>query len=147
MLQSSPIVDMKAPVSASKPPSTPSQSRPSPSTAATALPQVMIPGPSPNVPTNLQKQSPKKVQQKRQSSQQSVEKPTKSNKNPVDYQVLLLALADEYLNTAHCHGTKMALATRQADIEEYYKLVATGLGCLEAVLKVCIPCLWLEYSS
>lgn len=61
----------------------------------------------------------------------------KSNKAPVDYQVLLLALADEYLNAAHRHGTKMALATSQADIDEYYKLVATGLGCLEAVLKVC----------
>lgn len=30
----------------------------------------------------------------------------------------------------------MALTTSQVDIEEYYKLVATGLGCLEAVLKV-----------
>jgi hypothetical protein len=54
----------------------------------------------------------------------------------VDYQVLLLSLADEYLNAAHRHGTKTALVTSPADVEEYYKLVSTGLGCLEAVLKV-----------
>lgn len=85
----------------------------------------------------MQKQSQKKPPQKRQASQHSVEKPEKPNKNPVDYQVLLLSLADEYLNSAHRHGTKMALTNRAADIEEYYKLIATGLGCLEAVLKVC----------
>lgn len=79
----------------------------------------------------------KKSQQKPQSNQQAVEKPGKPTKPPVDYQVLLLSLADEYLNAAHRHGTKMALATSEADVEEYYKLVATGLGCLEAVLKVC----------
>lgn len=77
-----------------------------------------------------------KPQQKRQTNQQAIQKPSKPIKPPVDYQVLLLSLADEYLNAAHRHGTKMALATSQADVEEYYKLVATGLGCLEAVLKV-----------
>jgi hypothetical protein len=45
-------------------------------------------------------------------------------------------MADEYLNTAHSHGTNVALL-RDMELEEYYRLVATGLGCLEAVLKVC----------
>lgn len=54
----------------------------------------------------------------------------------MDYQVLLLSLADEYLNAAHSQGTTMALSTKQDDVEEYYKLISTGLGCLEAVLKV-----------
>lgn len=66
-----------------------------------------------------------------------MEKSGKPDKPPVDYQVLLLSLADEYLKAAHRHGTKMALTTSEADVEEYHKLVSTGLGCLEAVLKVC----------
>ena len=57
----------------------------------------------------------------------------------MDYQVLLLSLADEYLDAAHSHGTRVALSRRESDLEEYYKLVATGLGCLEAVLKVSYP--------
>lgn len=65
-----------------------------------------------------------------------VDKSAKGGKPPVDYQVLLLSLADEYLNAAHLHGTQTALLSNEADTETYYKLVATGLGCLEAVLKV-----------
>lgn len=61
---------------------------------------------------------------------------TKPSKPPVDYQVLLLALADEYLNAAHARGTSISMATSETDVDGYYKLVATGLGCLEAVLKV-----------
>ncbi|KAJ5669249.1 hypothetical protein N7462_010319 [Penicillium macrosclerotiorum] len=111
--------------------------RPQPlqSSVNSITPQVMISVLPQESHTSAQKQSSKKQQQKKQPSQQIAEKPAKPNKPPVDYQVLLLSLADEYLNTAHRHGTMMALATNQADVEEYYKLIATGLGCLEAVLK------------
>jgi len=95
-----------------------------------------MPAPSPNVQKQVQTQQAKKPQQKRSSLQGTEKAAAKPTKPPVDYQVLLLSLADEYLNAAHCHGTKIALATRHEDVEEYYKLVATGLGCLEAVLKV-----------
>lgn len=54
---------------------------------------------------------------------------------PVDYQMLLISLADEYFTAAHARGPVTALAQQQAEIHTYYKLVATGLGCLEAVLK------------
>lgn len=74
----------------------------------------------------------------------------KSTKPPVDYQVLLLSLADEYLNAAHARGTTTSMATRETDVEEYYKLVATGLGCLEAVLKVGYPsrilCIFINFA-
>jgi hypothetical protein len=80
----------------------------------------------------MQRQGSKK-QVQRQSAQQPVQKPTKP---PIDYQVLLLSLADEYLKAAYGHGTMVASSRREMEIEEYYKLVATGLGCLEAVLKV-----------
>ncbi|KAL9610314.1 MAG: hypothetical protein Q9167_004976 [Letrouitia subvulpina] len=54
---------------------------------------------------------------------------------PIDYQVLLISLADEYFTAAHARGSVAALAQQEAETHTYYKLVATGLGCLEAVLK------------
>ena len=62
-----------------------------------------------------------------------------AKKLPVDYQVLLLALADEYLDAAHSQGTVLATPGQDSQLEEYFKLIATALGCLEAVLrlKVC----------
>lgn len=99
------------------------------------VPQVLIPAPSPEVQQKLLKQQAarKQGQAQRQGSQQAARK---QGKPSVDYQVLLLSLADEYLNAAHSHGTTVASLRRDDDVEEYYKLLATGLGCLEAVLKV-----------
>ncbi|RHZ45777.1 uncharacterized protein CDV56_103559 [Aspergillus thermomutatus] len=114
-------------------PPVPSSSKPAPPVPASKpLPQVLIPAPSPEVQQKMQRQGSKK-QVQRQNAQQPVQKPSKP---PIDYQVLLLSLADEYLKAAHGHGTMVALSRQEMDIEEYYKLVATGLGCLEAVLKV-----------
>ncbi|KAJ5734768.1 hypothetical protein N7533_013171 [Penicillium manginii] len=129
-------VEVKLPPSATPTPkSNIVRPQPTPSPANNTVPQVVVPAPSPDIQANLQKQSPKKPQLKKQPSQQSIEKPAKPSKPPVDYQVLLLSLADEYLNAAHSHGTTMALSTRRDEVEEYYKLISTGLGCLEAVLK------------
>ena len=58
----------------------------------------------------------------------------KHTEAPVDYQLLLLSLAEEYLAAAHGMGSMAALAQRETDRHEYYKLIATGLGCMEAVL-------------
>ena len=55
---------------------------------------------------------------------------------PLDYQLLLLSLAEEYLAAAHSEGSMVALLRQEVDMRRYYKLVATCLGCLEAVLKV-----------
>lgn len=55
---------------------------------------------------------------------------------PVDYQLLLLSLAEDYFTAAHGEGSLVALRRRHSDTQAYYKLIATGLGCLEAVLKV-----------
>ena len=54
----------------------------------------------------------------------------------LDYQLLLLCLAEDYLVAAHSEGSMVALLRHERDIQRYYKLIATGLGCLEAVLKV-----------
>ncbi len=55
----------------------------------------------------------------------------------INYQVVLLSLAEEYVNAAHKMGSLVALLRRPADADQYYKLLATGLGCMEVVLKVC----------
>ncbi|OJJ43782.1 hypothetical protein ASPZODRAFT_135808 [Penicilliopsis zonata CBS 506.65] len=106
--------------------------RPTPNPPSRPVPQVLVPALSPEVRQKMQQSPQKKRVQKPQSQQQVAEKP---GKPPVDYQVLLLSLADEYLSTAHSQGTIVALSNHEQRIEEYHKLVATGLGCLEAVLK------------
>ncbi|KAL8801900.1 MAG: hypothetical protein Q9200_006783, partial [Gallowayella weberi] len=55
----------------------------------------------------------------------------------IDYQLLLLSLAENYLAAAHGQGSLRALAEREIDMRQYYKLVATGLSCFEVVLKRC----------
>jgi len=55
----------------------------------------------------------------------------------INYQGLLLSLAEEYINAARSMGSLVALLRRPTDADQYYKLLATGLGCMEVVLKVC----------
>jgi hypothetical protein len=57
----------------------------------------------------------------------------------LDYQNLLLCLAEEYFAAAHGIETLDAIFRREMEMQAYYKLIATGLGCLEAVLKVRKP--------
>lgn len=54
---------------------------------------------------------------------------------PIDYQTLLLSLAEDYLAAAHAEGSLKALREREIDTRRYYKLIATGLGCLETLLN------------
>ncbi|BDD61819.1 hypothetical protein MPDQ_006250 [Monascus purpureus] len=130
------------------PPTQPNPSRTvstvrSPAMQPPQVPQVLIPAVSPEIQQTIQQQTSKNSKPKSQSkpmSKQLQRQPgqpsvVKQERPPVDYQALLLSLADEYLNAAHSHGTMVALSRQEIDIEEYYKLVATGLGCLEAVLK------------
>jgi hypothetical protein len=55
---------------------------------------------------------------------------------PIDYQLLLLSLAEDYFEAAHGGGALVALVMRNELLNRYHRLIATGLGCLEAVLKV-----------
>lgn len=54
---------------------------------------------------------------------------------PLDYQLLLLSLAEEYFAAAYGYGSMADIARRENELQSYYKMMATGLGCLEAVLK------------
>ncbi|KAF4628076.1 hypothetical protein G7Y89_g10079 [Cudoniella acicularis] len=52
-----------------------------------------------------------------------------------DRSMLLLSLAEEYFDAAHKLAPSLSLSMTPANIEEYEKLIATGLGCLDAALK------------
>lgn len=54
---------------------------------------------------------------------------------PVDVPMLLIALADEYFAAAHKIGSSVARVMTDNLSAEYQKLIATGLGCLEATFK------------
>lgn len=54
---------------------------------------------------------------------------------PVDFQLLLMSLADEYITAARGMGSLAALMKRDADLQQYHKLMATGMGCLDAILR------------
>ncbi|KAL8830234.1 MAG: hypothetical protein Q9191_001548 [Dirinaria sp. TL-2023a] len=53
----------------------------------------------------------------------------------VEHQLLLVSLAEDYFAAAYAGGSKVAWMKRRSDAQTYHKLIATGLGCLEAVLK------------
>lgn len=55
---------------------------------------------------------------------------------PLDYQLLLLSLAEDYFAAAHSISSLVVSLHENTEMWRYYKLIATGLGCLEAVLKV-----------
>ncbi|KAF2836898.1 hypothetical protein M501DRAFT_996019 [Patellaria atrata CBS 101060] len=52
-----------------------------------------------------------------------------------DYQLLLLSLAEEYIAAAHSMAPAIALLQRQEEMDQYQELMATGLACMESVLK------------
>ena len=61
--------------------------------------------------------------------------PPAQYQTPLDYQLLLLSLAEEYFKAAHEYGSMADIGSREDEMQSYYKMMATGLGCLEAVLK------------
>ena len=61
--------------------------------------------------------------------------PTPYQTPPLDYQLLLLSLAEEYFAAAYGYGSMVDIARRETEMRSYHKMMATGLGCLEAVLK------------
>lgn len=49
--------------------------------------------------------------------------------------VLLISAADEYIAAARSLGSVAAMTLKAADMDQYYKLMATAMGCMETVLK------------
>ncbi|KAF1966433.1 hypothetical protein BU23DRAFT_560246 [Bimuria novae-zelandiae CBS 107.79] len=54
---------------------------------------------------------------------------------PADLMVLILSAADEYIAAARSLGSVASLTLKPADLDQYYKLMATAMGCMETVLK------------
>ena len=53
----------------------------------------------------------------------------------IDYALLLIDLSEEYFDAAYGKPAQDQPAKKEADLNVFYKLIATGLGCLEVVLK------------
>ena len=66
------------------------------------------------------------------------ETPKASSQRPsVDRARILLALAQEFIDAAHDLGSACEALYDGQEEEEYCNLLATGLGCIEAVLQKC----------
>ncbi|KAE9978952.1 hypothetical protein EG328_001160 [Venturia inaequalis] len=96
----------------------------------------MVQKPQSRPSSNPQQRTPSIPHSKPQPQQrtQSTPKPTKSAEPPPDYHQLLLALADEYISAAHGMASRVAFHKRDDDFDEYHRLIATGLGCMESAL-------------
>lgn len=55
---------------------------------------------------------------------------------PVTYQHLLLSLADEYFSAAYDSLPEDTVFSREQNVGQHYKLIATGLACLDVALRV-----------
>jgi hypothetical protein len=62
-------------------------------------------------------------------------KPKQVAGQSIDPQMLMVSLAEEYFEAAHSLASLVARNMRATSLEEYQGLIATGLGCLESVLK------------
>jgi hypothetical protein len=54
---------------------------------------------------------------------------------PADLSVMLLSAADEYIAAARGMASLVVRDKRDADLRQYYKLMSTGMGCMDTVLK------------
>lgn len=54
---------------------------------------------------------------------------------PADLSVMLLSSADEYIAAARGIGSTIARQKKNGDIQQYYKLMSTAMGCMDAVLR------------
>ena len=54
---------------------------------------------------------------------------------PADLSVMLLSAADEYIAAARGMGSMIVRDKRALDLQMYYKLMSTAMGCMDTVLK------------
>lgn len=106
---------------------------------------VVIPGPSardvqrtPSMPTPPRQQT--QNAQRTVSTPATIPTPTVSasvafQQPSVDYPLLLLSLAEDYLAAARGQAYSRASKDRSNNMRQHCKLLATGLACLETVLK------------
>ncbi|KAF1926510.1 uncharacterized protein M421DRAFT_67111 [Didymella exigua CBS 183.55] len=72
----------------------------------------------------------------RTSSHQEGMQPQLQQKNlPADMSVMLLSAADEYIAAARGMGPSVARQKKNGEVQQYYKLMSTAMGCMDAVLR------------
>ncbi|KAI4763290.1 hypothetical protein E4T52_04674 [Aureobasidium sp. EXF-3400] len=89
-----------------------------------------------------QMRSPQVVIETRRPTSQNPPNPVPSRtpvalprESAIDLQPVLLGLADQYISKAHGMSPYLARNPQEADIDQYYRLISAGLGCMESVLK------------
>lgn len=87
----------------------------------------------PGSSSNGSMQEPRNREQPKAQSKSQAKDQAQSQ--PVDTPTLLIVLAEEYFAAAHKIGSSVARAMAEDLVDEYQKLIATGLGCLEATFK------------
>lgn len=100
------------------------------------------PQPPPPIYTNLPPPPRTPQQHQRYSAQQTPTRQTPRPGGAPEPPAVLLALAETYFEAAHKSGYAVAVkrpGEEALDAQAYCKLVATGLGCLEAALQVGCP--------
>ena len=66
----------------------------------------------------------------------SSKSPAVSNKpSPYNATPMMVALAEEFITKARAAAPTVAASLQSDQVEEYQKMIGTGLGCLEAALQ------------
>ena len=68
-------------------------------------------------------------------TQPRVEIPSRTSEPKIDLQCVMLSLAEEYFAAARSENFSVSSSQLHTKLDAYCKLISTGLGCLEAVLR------------
>jgi Cohesin loading factor len=99
-------------------------------------PKSQKPSQSRRPPETSSNGSMQELRNREQPKTQSKSQPKDQAKSqPVDTPALLIALAEEYFVAAHKIGPSVTRVMSKDLVNEYQKLIATGLGCLESTFK------------
>jgi hypothetical protein len=72
----------------------------------------------------------------KKSTPKTAQTPQSAQPDDIAYDMLLISISNEYIDTAYQLGPRVALLGEESDVETYNGLIAAGLTCLEAALKV-----------
>ncbi|KAJ4335964.1 hypothetical protein N0V95_008743 [Ascochyta clinopodiicola] len=126
-----------------QPPQQQSQYRQAPPPQARPQPQVMITQRAPNPMSYPQMSNPQMSNPQMSNPQMSSPQLSSPNIRQVhmpiqrttDLSVMLLSAADEYIAAARGMGSAIARQKNDGDIQQYYKLMSTAMGCMDTVLR------------
>ncbi|KAI9697723.1 MAG: hypothetical protein M1820_007710 [Bogoriella megaspora] len=114
----------------------PQPSRPAINPKARPVQQQETKPPAQQARQQIQQKSQQKVKPAApQPKPQTLQASPKHEESSVNDQFLLLSLAEDYIRNARNLAAKVTQLGDRNQTEEYYQLMANGLGCIDAVLK------------